>query len=163
MPGTEESPPGKETVLFICTFNSVRSQIAEGLLRARCGDRFEICSAGIAPAGLNPYAVTVMKEIGIDISQQRGKSLNRFSGKTFTYVVTLCEHARLALSGSLPAGLYVNHRAFTSPSELRKNKAEILSDFRVLRDDINGWLTELFPDCPDQKTAKSGTSSHRNQ
>ena len=115
MPGDEESRTGKETVLFICSFNSVRSQIAEGLLRARCGDRFEIFSAGIAPAGLNPYAVTVMKEIGIDISHQRGKSLNRFSGRTFTYVITLCDHARLALAGSLPVGLYTNHHAFISP------------------------------------------------
>jgi arsenate reductase (thioredoxin) len=150
MPG-EELRTGKETVLFICSYNSVRSQIAEGLLRARCGDRFEIFSAGIAPAGLNRNAVAVMKEIGIDISQQRGKSLNSFSGKSFTYVITLCDHARLALSSSLPAGLYMNHRAFISPSELRKNKAEILTDFRRIRDDINDWLTELFPDCPDNR------------
>ncbi len=149
MPGEEESRTGKETVLFICSFNSVRSQIAEGLLRARCGHRFEIFSAGIATAGLNPHAVAVMKEIGIDISQQRGKTLNVFTGKTFTYVITLCDHARLAVSSSLPHGLYLNHRNFVSPSEIRKNKAEILADFRTLRNDINDWLTEIFPDCPD--------------
>jgi arsenate reductase len=149
MPGEEEILTGKETVLFICSFNSVRSQIAEGLLRARCGDRYEIFSAGIAPAGLNPNAVTVMNEIGIDISHQRGKSLDRFKGRTFTYVVTLCDHARLALAGSLPAGLYFNHRSFTSPSELRGNRADLLLEYRTLRDDINIWLTELFPDCPD--------------
>jgi arsenate reductase len=149
MPGEEESRTGKETVLFICSFNSVRSQIAEGLLRARCGDRYEIFSAGIATAGLNPSAVAVMREIGIDISQQRGKTLNCFSGRKFTCVVTLCDHARLALAGSLPVGLYNNHRAFTSPSELRRNKADLLAEYRTLRDDINDWLTELFPDCPD--------------
>jgi arsenate reductase len=156
MPGEEESRTGKETVLFICSFNSVRSQIAEGLLRARCGNRYEIFSAGIAPAGLNPHAVTVMKEMGIDISQQRGKSLNCFSGRTFTYVITLCDHARLALAGSLPAGLYINHRAFTSPSELRRNKADLLAEYRTLRDDINAWLTELFPDCPDSLKSTGG-------
>jgi arsenate reductase len=162
MTGDEESKTGKETVLFICSFNSVRSQIAEGLLRARCGYRFEIFSAGIAPAGLNPNAVAVMKEIGIDISHQKGKSLNGFTGKTFTYVITLCDHARSALSGSLPAGLYVNHRAFTSPSELRKNKAVILAEYRGLRDEINGWLTELFPDCPDRSLTIS-PASHEDQ
>jgi arsenate reductase len=151
MPEEEESRTGKETVLFICSFNSVRSQIAEGLLRARCGDRYEIFSAGIAPAGLNPNAVTVMREIGIDISHQQGKSLNRFSGRTFTYVVILCDHARLALAGSLPAGLYINHRAFDSPSELRRNKTDLLAEYRILRDDINAWLSELFPDCPDSR------------
>jgi len=148
MPAEEETWTGKETVLFICSFNSVRSQIAEGLLRARCGERYEISSAGIAPAGVNPYAVTVMKEIGIDISHQRGKSLNGFRGRSFTYVVTLCDHARLALSSSLPPGLYVNHRAFTSPSELRKNKEDVLAEYRRLRDEIDAWLTEIFPDCP---------------
>jgi arsenate reductase len=162
MPVEEEPRTGKETVLFICSFNSVRSQMAEGLLRARCGNRFDIFSAGIAPAGLNPNAVAVMKEAGIDISHQKGKSLNGFTGRTFTYVITLCDHARLALSGSLPAGLYVNHRAFTSPSELRKNKADVLAEYRGLRDDINGWLTELFPDCPD-KSLTILPASHEDQ
>ena len=147
----EDARTGKETVLFICSFNSVRSQMAEGLLRDRCGDRYEIFSAGIAPTGLNPNAVTVMREIGIDISHQRGKSLNRFSGRTFTYVATLCDHARLALSGSLPTGLYVNHRNFTSPSELRRNKADLLAEYRTLRDDINAWLMEMFPYYPDSR------------
>ena len=149
MPGDEESGTGKETVLFICSFNSVRSQMAEGLLRARCGNRYEIFSAGIAPTGLNPNVVTVMREIGIDISHQRGKSLNLFSGRRFTYMITLCDHARLALAGSLPVGLYINHHAFISPSEIRRNKADLLDEYRILRDDINSWLTELFPDCPD--------------
>ena len=162
MPAQEENLTGKETVFFICSFNSVRSQMAEGLLRARCGDRYEISSAGIAPAGLNPYAVAVMKEIGIDISGQRGKSLSGFAGRTFTYVLTMCDHARLALAGSLPAGIYRNHRAFVSPSELRKNKAAILADYRALRDEIDGWLTEIFPDCPE-KSLTILPASHEDQ
>jgi arsenate reductase len=149
MQGEHREQAGKETVLFICSFNSVRSQIAEGLLRARCGDRYEIFSAGIAPAGLNRHAVAVMKESGIDISGQRGKTLAAFSGRTFTYVITLCDNARLALGSSIPAGLYVNHRAFLSPSEIRRDKTEILGEYRRLRDDIDAWLTELFPDCPE--------------
>jgi arsenate reductase (thioredoxin) len=136
-----------ETVLFICSYNSVRSQIAEALLRARCGERYTVFSAGIAPAGINPYAVKVMQEIGIDISSARSRSLTGFAGKNFDYVITLCDQARLAASDTLPRGTHAIHQGFVSPSEVRKNKNEILQDFRKLRDEINTWLLELFPDC----------------
>ncbi len=106
----------KKTVLFICSFNSVRSQIAEGLLRARCGDRFEVFSAGLATAGINPYAVQVMQEIGIDISHQQSRSLNGFSGKKFDHVITLCDRVPLAASGVLPQGRHTHHKGFPSPS-----------------------------------------------
>jgi len=141
----------KKTVLFICSFNSVRSQIAEGLLNARCKDRYTAFSAGIAPAGLNPYAVSVMKEAGIDISSQKSKKLTHFSGMRFDYVVTLCNRARLAITGSIPKGANIIHRDFVSPSEIRNNKAENLADFRTLRNEIDLWLTGIFPDCPDQR------------
>jgi arsenate reductase (thioredoxin) len=137
----------KKTVLFICSFNSIRSQIAEGLLNARCGDHYTACSAGIAPAGLNPYAVAVMKEAGIDISSQKSKKLNVFTGTRFDYVVILCDRAKMAVTGSIPEGATVVHRGFMSPSELRKNKAEVLADFRTLRDEIDTWLLEMFPEC----------------
>jgi len=152
----KESRAGKETVLFICSFNSVRSQIAEGLLRARCGDRFEIFSAGIATAGLNRNAVTVMQEIDIDISHQQGKPLSCFTGRTFTHVITLCDHARHALAGALPAGLSVSHRHFTSPSDLIGDREALLAEYRTLRDEINAWLTEQFPGCPDFRDEDRG-------
>lgn len=152
----KESRTGKETVLFICSFNSVRSQIAEGLLRARCGDRYEIFSAGIATAGLNRNAVTVMQEIGIDISRHQGKPLSCFTGRTFTHVITLCDHARLALTGSLPGGLSVSHHHYTSPSDLIGNREALLSEYRTLRDEINAWLIELFPDCPEYRHEHGG-------
>ena len=136
----------KETVLFICSFNSVRSQIAEGLLRHRCGDRYTVCSAGLAPAGLNPYAVLVMKEAGIDISRQRSKSLASFSQRKFEYVITLCDQVARAASSVIPQGASAYHRGFVSPSEIRKNKDEIIADYRRLRDDIDAWLKEIFPD-----------------
>jgi arsenate reductase (thioredoxin) len=136
-----------ETVLFICTYNSVRSQIAEALLRSRCGEKYMVFSAGIAPAGINPYAVKVMQEIGIDISQARSKSLTVFAGKKFDHVITLCDQARLAASSTLPHGNYNIHQGFTSPSEIRRNKKEIIGDFRKLRDEISSWLLEIFPDC----------------
>ena len=92
----------KKTVLFICSFNSVRSQIAEGLLNARCKERYTAFSAGIAPGGLNPYAVAVMKEAGIDISSQKSKKLSHFSGTRFDFVITLCDRAKGAVHGSIP-------------------------------------------------------------
>lgn len=139
----------KKAVLFVCSFNSVRSQIAEGLLNARCKDRYFAFSAGIAPAGLNPYAVAVMKEVGIDISSQKSKKLSNFTGTRFDYVITMCDHVKLAVAGSIPEGVIMIHRNFVSPSEIQKNKDEILADFCTLRDDINSWLTRIFPNCPD--------------
>jgi len=140
----------KKTVLFICSFNSVRSQIAEGLLNARCKDRYTAFSAGIAPAGINPYAIAVMNEMGIDISSHKSKKISQFTGTRFDYVITVCDRAKLAVKGSIPEGVMVIHRGFVSPSEIRKNKAEILADFRLLRDDINSWLAGIFPDCPER-------------
>ena len=140
----------KPTVLFICSFNSVRSQIAEGLLRSRCGDLYSVYSAGLAPAGLNPFAVLVMKEAGIEISQQRSKSLREFSHRKFDYVITLCDQVARAAAFSIPKGTHVYHRGFVSPSEIRRNKDEILADFRLLRDEIDEWITGVFPDCPSR-------------
>ena len=141
----------KKTVLFICLFNSVRSQIAEGLLNARCNYRYTAFSAGVAPAGLNPYAVVVMKEAGIDISNQKSKKLSQFTGTRFDYVITMCDRAKLAVTGAIPEGETMIHRGFVSPSEIHENNAEILADFRVLRDDIDSWLTVIFPDCPENR------------
>ncbi len=145
----------KKTVLFVCSFNSVRSQIAEGLLNARCCERYTAYSAGIAPAGLNPYAVAVMREVGIDISSQRSKKLSLFAGTRFDYVITLCDRVKHAVSGAIPEGVVVLHRGFISPSEIRKNKDEILADFRTLRNDINSWISDTFPDCPDTRSGRS--------
>ena len=141
----------KQTVLFICSYNSVRSQIAEGLLNARCKDRYRAYSAGIAPAGLNPYAALVMKEHGMDISSQRSKKLHDITGIRFDYVVTMCDRANLAIAGSIPEGAHRIHRNFVSPSEIRKDKAGTLADFRSLREEIDAWLRDIFPDCPENK------------
>ena len=144
----------KKAVLFVCSFNSVRSQIAEGLLNARCKDRYHAYSAGIAPAGLNPYAVAVMKEVGIDISSQKSKKLSTFTGTRFDYVITMCDHVKPAVVGSIPEGVTMIHRDFVSPSEIQKNKEEILADFRTLRDDIDSWLTGIFPDCARNRSGQ---------
>jgi len=141
----------KKTVLFICSFNSVRSQMAEGILNARCKDRYVVFSAGIAPAGLNPYAIAVMQEAGIEISAQKSKQLTQFTATRFDYVITLCDRAIAAAPKSIPKGETMIHRGFVSPSDIQENKLQIIADFRVLRDEINAWLTEIFPDCPDNR------------
>lgn len=84
----------KKRILFLCTHNSARSQMAEGYLRVRYGDRYEVHSAGTEPASVHPAAVAVMREIGIDISGQRAKPLSEFAGKEMDLVVTVCESAR---------------------------------------------------------------------
>lgn len=83
----------KKRVLFLCTGNSARSQMAEGLLRHLASDRFEVFSAGTDPSFVRPHAITVMSEIGIDISHQRSKSLTEFLSDNFDYVITVCDHA----------------------------------------------------------------------
>lgn len=146
----------KKTVLFICSVNSVRSQMAEGFLKARCKDRYTVLSAGIAPAGLNPYAIAVMKEAGIDISTQKSKQLAQFRNTRFDYVVTLCDRAKKAVPKSLPSGETIIHHGFVSPSDIQENKEQILEDFRTLRDEIDAWLTVIFPDCPDNRRDTGG-------
>jgi arsenate reductase len=125
--------------------------MAEGLLNARCKDRYTVFSAGIAPAGLNPYAIEVMKEAGIDITAQKSKQLNQFTATRFDYVITMCDRVKAALPRSIPKGETIIHRGFVSPSDIQENKAQILADFRTLRDDIDVWLTEIFPECPDKR------------
>lgn len=141
----------KKDRALCCSFNSVRSQTAEGFLNARCRDRYTVFSDGIAPAGLNPFAVAVMKEIGIEISSQPSKKVTPFSDRRFDYVITLCNRVRLAVYGSIPRGETAIHREFASPLEIRENNAEILSDFHETRDEIDDLLDAIFKDCPKRE------------
>lgn len=84
----------KTRVLFLCTGNSVRSQMAEGLLRHMAADRFDVFSAGVEPKEVNPLAIAVMKELSIDISKQKSKSVNEFVSQKFDYIITLCDNAK---------------------------------------------------------------------
>lgn len=88
----------KKRILFLCTGNSARSQIAEGLLRQKAGSELDVYSAGTAPKGLNPLAVQVMKEIGIDISHQRSKDVRKFVNESFDWVITVLRHCKRAVS-----------------------------------------------------------------
>lgn len=132
----------KKKVLFICTHNSVRSQMAEGFLNALYGDRYEGLSAGIEPTQINPYAVKVMAEIGVDISMHRSKSIEDFRGKNFNYVVTVCDHAK-EICPFFP-GKNILHKGFEDPSDFKGTEDEILKEVRRVRDEIKDWIEITF-------------------
>ncbi|MEN3009624.1 MAG: arsenate reductase ArsC [Candidatus Bipolaricaulaceae bacterium] len=128
----------KTRVLFLCTHNAARSQMAEGLLRALGGDRFEVESAGHRPTQVHPLAVQAMAEIGIDISGQRAKPVAEFLGQTFDYVVTLCGDDAPGSCPFFPGGRRYLHKPFPDPSRGG------LEAFRRVRDAIRSWLEETF-------------------
>ncbi|MDQ6733669.1 MAG: arsenate reductase ArsC [Nitrospirota bacterium] len=102
-------------VLFICTGTSARSQMAEALLRLIAGGRFEVCSAGTNSMGLNPYAITAMQEIEVDISRQRSKSVTEFIGQPFDVVITVCDRAKEACP-VFPGVQHIQHWSFEDPA-----------------------------------------------
>ena len=136
----------KKKVLFICTHNSARSQMAEGFLIALYGDRYEGFSAGIEPTQVNPYAVKVMAEIGINISTHRSKSIEDFRGKNFNYVVTVCNRAKETCP--FFPGEKILHKDFEDPSDFIGTEDEILKGVRRVRDEIKDWLEITFTRAP---------------
>ena len=132
----------KKRVLVLCTGNSARSQLAEGLLRAKAGDRFDVYSAGSNPSGyVLPGAIQVLAEIGIDISGARSKSMMEFMGQPFDYVLTVCDRAAEACP-VFPGPAERHHRDFTDPAKYPEE--EQLAVFRRVRDEIDQWLSALF-------------------
>lgn len=124
----------KPRVLFLCTGNSARSQMAEGLLRALT-DKYEVLSAGIEPKGLNPLAVEAMREIGIDISAQRSKDVASFVGQSIEYVITVCDNAKERCP-FFPGKLKSMHWSFADPADATGTHDEKLEVFRRIRDEI---------------------------
>jgi arsenate reductase (thioredoxin) len=131
-----------KTVLFICTHNSARSQMAEAFLNALCRDNYEAKSAGITPTEINPYVAKVMNEVGIDISTHRSKSIMEFQGKTFDYVVTVCDSARENCP-FFPGEIQIDE-SFPDPSAFTGTEEELLSKVRVVRDEIKNWVENTF-------------------
>jgi len=125
----------KQNVLFLCTGNSCRSQMAEGLLRFLAGDRFEVVSAGTLPSGLNPDAVEAMREIGIDISGHRSKRLDKFLGQRFDYVITVCDRAKETCP-VFPSTKSQGHWSFDDPAAVEGPPEERRAVFRRIRDEI---------------------------
>ena len=132
----------KQRVLLICTHNSARSQIAEGFLNALYGDRYEGYSAGIEPRMVNPYAIKVMAEYGIDISKHRSKSVEEFRAMHFDYVVTVCSQAREVCP--FFTGGKVLHKSFEDPSTFKGSTDRIMKETRRIRDEIRDWIGRIF-------------------
>ncbi len=133
----------KKRVLILCTGNSARSQMAEGLLRHDAGDRFEVFSAGTKPTQVRPEAIAVMKEIGIDISGHRSKSVDEFAQDRFDYVLTVCDNAKESCP-IFPGNTITIHRSFDDPAALHAGDAERLTLFRRVRDELRSYLRR-FP------------------
>lgn len=125
----------KPRVLFLCTGNSARSQMAEGYLRSVAGERFDVMSAGIEPKGVNPLAVAAMREIGIDIAGQRSKDVREFLGVPVQYVVTVCSNAREKCP-VFPATVKFVHWDLDDPAAVQGTEEEKLAAFRQARNKI---------------------------
>ena len=132
----------KKQVLILCTGNSARSQMAEGLLRHDAGDRFEVASAGTKPTSVRPEAIAVMKEVGIDISVQRSKSVEEFTQQHFDYVITVCDHAKESCP-FFPGHPTQLHRDFIDPAAVQGSEQERIAAFRQTRDDLRSYLRTL--------------------
>lgn len=137
----------KPKILFLCTGNSARSQMAEAFIRKYADDRFEAHSAGLEPKGLNPLTVKVMKEVGIDLSGQTSKSVEVYLGKTlFQYLVTVCDDADKNCPTVWPGVSTRLHWSFQDPAAVEGTEAEKLAKFREVRDlidqKIQNWLAE---------------------
>ncbi|MCX7784609.1 MAG: arsenate reductase ArsC [candidate division WOR-3 bacterium] len=144
----------KKKVLFICTHNSARSQMAEGLLNHLYGDRYEAYSAGTQPTMVNPYAIKVMREIGIDISHHRSKSVQEFLNQEINYVITVCDSAKETCP-FFPGGKKRLHQSFQDPSDFTGNEEETLNIFRKVRDEIKMWIEETFAKIIKENTENS--------
>jgi arsenate reductase (thioredoxin) len=141
--GIEKSDPKRRVILFICTHNSTRSQIAEGYLRARHGDIFEVHSAGTEIRGVNPVAIAVMDEIGIDISTHRSKLIDEFFDRRVDIVITVCDSAHQACP-FFPGAKTLIHAGFSDPSACTGTPRECLAVFRIVRDEITAWIDHIF-------------------
>lgn len=133
----------KKRVLILCTGNSARSQMAEGLLRHFGGDEFEVESAGVISSFVRPQAIEAMREIGIDISNHRSKSVDEFAGQEFDFVITVCDNAKENCP-FFPASAERIHWSFDDPAEATGSEVEHLAVFRRVRDEIGKRLKEFI-------------------
>jgi arsenate reductase len=134
-------------ILFLCTGNSARSQMAEAFVRKYGGDRFEAHSAGLEPRGVNPFTIQVLQEKGIDISNQTSKGINTYLGKVlFQYLITVCDDAEKNCPTVWPGVNQRMHWSFEDPAAFQGSDEEKLEKFRQIRDliekKIKEWVTE---------------------
>ena len=135
----------KKKILFLCTGNSARSQMAEGLMRHLRNKEYEVFSAGSEPKGVNSLAVEVMKEIGIDISRQRSKHLDEYGEEEFDYIVTLCDDAAKTCP-LFPGEGRRMHKGFPDPAAAEGSREERLAAFRKVRDELKNYILSFSSD-----------------
>ncbi len=133
----------EKRVLFVCTHNAVRSQMAEALLNEIYGDRYAAFSAGSDPTQIDPLVVSAMKETGMDVRHYRSKGLDMFKDDTFDYVVTVCDQAREACP-YFPGGKFNMHKGFSDPSGLDGSSDDKMKEYRKTRDEIKTWIEKEF-------------------
>ncbi len=132
----------KQRVLILCTGNSARSQMAEGLLRHDAGDRFDVESAGRNPGVVRPEAIAVMRELGIVIDGHRSKHVNEFDGQRFDCVITVCDNARESCPLFFNAAKHL-HENFEDPAALQGSEEQRLAVFRKVRDELRTYLRDF--------------------
>src|ERR1700743_2938330 len=132
----------KKRVLILCTGNSARSQMAEGLLRHDAGERFDVESAGTKPGIVRPEAIAAMKELGIDISGHRSKHVDEFAGQSFDYIITVCDNAKETCPVFFGAATRLHH-SFDDPAALNGSEAERLALFRRVRGELRAYLADF--------------------
>lgn len=133
----------RKRVLILCTGNSARSQMAEGLLRAMAGDRFEVESAGVEPTQVRAEAIEAMREIGIDISAHCSKSVDEFKSQKFDHIITVCDNAKESCP-VFPGSAERTHWSLDDPAAVRGDEATRLAAFRRVRDEIAARLKDRF-------------------
>ena len=136
---------GRTRVLFLCTHNSARSQMAEGLLGELAGDRFEAYSAGTEATRVRPEAIEAMREVGVDISGQKSKTLDQYLGEPFDYVVTVCDNANESCP-VFPGAKRRLHWSLPDPSAVTGAGEERMEAFRSVRDRIRTLIESELPD-----------------
>ena len=132
----------KRRVLILCTGNSARSQMAEGLLRHDAGERFDVESAGTKPGIVRPEAIAVMKELGIDISGHRSKHVDEFDGQKFDYVITVCDNAKESCPVFFGAAKRL-HQSFDDPAALNGSEEERRALFRRVLSELRTYLADF--------------------
>jgi arsenate reductase len=133
----------RKKILILCTGNSARSQIAEGLLKHITRNEYEIFSAGTKPSSVRPEAIEVLREVGIDISKNRSKSVDEFTNQKIDFVLTVCDSAR-EICPYFPAQTKLIHHSFADPAEVQGDEETRIHAFRNARDQIQKYLEDSF-------------------
>jgi arsenate reductase len=133
----------KKQILFLCTHNSCRSQMAEALANHFLGNHCQAFSAGTEATRVNPLAIRVLTELGIDTSSQYSKAIEEYAGQTFDHVVTLCGDANETCPIFI-GGVRRAHQGFEDPSRLSGSAEDVLPEFRRVRDEIKNWIIDYF-------------------